>query len=62
MNIKGDFTADFRQKNKKKVCGFDTDARDPLQMLSQIEARLEEVFVVLDTEEGKMSSRILALK
>lgn len=34
-----------------QVCGFDTDSRDPLQMLSQIEARIEETFVTLDNEE-----------
>merc|ERR1712194_803144 len=34
-----------------QVCGFDTDARDPLQMLSQIEAKLEDVFAMLDYNE-----------
>eukprot|EP00392_Amoebophrya_sp_AT5.2_P005390 g5399.t1 len=34
------------------VCGFDTDARDPLQMLSQIEAKLEDLFATLDGEEA----------
>ncbi|CAD7948121.1 unnamed protein product [Amoebophrya sp. A25] len=35
-----------------QVCGFDTDARDPLQMLSQIEAKLEDLFLTLDNEEA----------
>ncbi|CAD7925220.1 unnamed protein product [Amoebophrya sp. A120] len=34
-----------------QVCGFDTEARDPLQMLSQIENKLEELFGTLDNEE-----------